>query len=79
MKKTTLTIAIVWAVGCLLVSGCTRQVELYYDTSEYAVEIKGYGVNYADSIDSVTCCVVFDELKLRDYVGWRIVAIKIFE
>lgn len=70
--------AVLFALCCLVTHGCTQTAELYYDASEYAVEITPYEIAYADVIDYVECCVVFDALTLQSYAGWRIVAIKIF-
>jgi|GEM_PF-6513283 len=76
--KHNVLLLILGAACCLYAGGCAREAELYYDSSEYAVEITGYEINFADEIDFVECCVVFDSDKLKDYSGWKIVAIKIF-
>lgn len=63
---------------CLVQVGCKKEVELYYDASEYSVDIKGYGFEYPDELTYAESCVAFDSQKLRDYVGWKIVGMKIY-
>ena len=75
MKKSISVPIVLVAVCCLLASGCKREAELYYDASEYAVEILGFG--YTSTTD-VECCVVFEANKFYDYVGWKIVEIRLF-
>ncbi len=75
MKKSISVPVVFLAVCCLLAAGCKREAELYYDASEYAVEITGFGYT---SPQDVECCVVFDAAKLHDYVGWKIVEIRLF-
>jgi hypothetical protein len=59
----------------LCAAGCKREAELYYDASEYAVDITGYGYSAEQDVE---CCVVFAADTLYDYIGWRIVAIRLF-
>ena len=75
MKKIISIPLVFLAVCCLLATGCKRKAELYYDASEYAVEISGFG--YTSTTD-VECCVVFAANKFYDYVGWKIVEIRLF-
>lgn len=67
--------AVLLAACCLLTAGCKRQVEMYYDASEYAVEITPYGY---ENTQEVECCVVFSANEFYNYVGWRIVALRLF-
>ena len=63
------------ALCCLLASGCKRQAELFYDESEYAVEISGFGYSNAITVEN---CVIFDAAKLSAYEGWKIIKLRIF-
>jgi hypothetical protein len=76
MKNTALRMMFIAAVCCLLAAGCKREAELYYDASEYAVEISGFG--YTSGPYNVENLVVFDAATLSGYVGWKIVEMRLF-
>lgn len=76
MKNTACRTLLIAVACCLLAGGCKRQAEVYYDASEYAVEISGFG--YASASYNMENCVIFDATKLAGYVGWKIVALRLF-
>jgi len=75
MNKAMTLPAVFIALCFLLTTGCKREAELYYDATEYAVDTTGYGYT---SEQDVECCVIFKADKFYDYIGWRIVEIRLF-
>jgi hypothetical protein len=77
MKKIFTVPVMFCALCCLLAAGCNdvSEKELYYDATvePNRIAASGYPETY-----NVECCVIFDAGFLRRYVGWDIVAIKLF-
>jgi hypothetical protein len=77
MKRICAVSVIVCAVCCCLVTGCNdvNEKELYYDATAEPNRIAASG--YLETYN-VSCCVIFDAGFLKRYVGWEIIAIKLF-
>ncbi len=77
MKKLFTMPVIACAVCCLLTAGCqdVSEKELYYDATVEPNRIAASG--YLEPYN-MECCVIFKAGFLRRYVGWDIVAIKLF-
>ena len=77
MKKIFTVLLIVCAASCFLAAGCKKvdEKELYYDATvePNRIAASGYYETY-----NMQCCVIFKAGFLRRYVGWDIVAIKLF-
>ncbi len=77
MKKLWAMPLIICAACCLLAAGCTEadEKELYYDATVEPNKIAASGY---DTIYTMECCVIFKAGFLKRYVGWDIVAVKLF-
>ncbi len=76
--KISLGPGLILAAFCVALAGCGPAPvtnELFYDNSNDVV-IDGFG-NYSSPL-TVECCVIFDTVKLANYVGGKIVSVKLF-
>ncbi len=77
MKKLFTLLVILCAVCCFFLTGCKEvdEKELYYDATADSNRIAASC--YPEEF-TVECCVIFKAGFLRPYIGWDIVAIKLF-